>query len=297
MRKFILIPLSIVMIMQIFSSTFLTGVAEAPQMEWSRTYPRPPAVALDRYNVSHIDAGISFVQTSDGGYVILGTIEDSFYAGEHSGPNQNYSGIIIKTDPLGHLQWQKTNPTLLPSQLIFQTQNAGYLIISTGWYLNDFLFLIDPQGNIQSNKTLGVSISSALQTDDNSYILVGSNGKNIQLMKMDEECNLLWNKTLIDLTDNDPSSSIAETNDGGYFVVVESSNFLIREGVKDPNYWFIRTSSSGEVKFNKASNYAEAAIGQEQSPASLVDVFAIATNDGGYLLAGRAYRDSRVALV
>ena len=37
-------------------------------------------------------------------------------------------------------------------------------------------------------------------------------------------------------------------------------------------------------------------MGQEQSPASLADVFAIATNGGGYLLAGRAYRDSRVAL-
>ena len=141
-------------------------------MEWSRTYPRPPAKAFGKYNISHIDSGISFVQTSDGGYAILGSIEDSFYVGEHSGPHQNNSGIIIKTDSLGNLQWQKANPILSPSQLIFQTQNAGYLVISTDW-LNDYLFEIDAQGNLQSNKTLGVSISSALQTSYNSYILVG----------------------------------------------------------------------------------------------------------------------------
>ncbi len=290
-----MIPLIIVMIMYIASSTFSTGVAKEP-LEWSKTYPRPPVTTVDNYTIVHRDEGISFVQTADGGYAILGSIQDSFSVGEHSGPHQNNSGIIIKTDSLGNLQWQKANPTLSPSQLIFQTQNAGYLAISTDWLLNDYLFEIDAQGNIQSNKTLGVSIFSALQTSDNSYVLVGSNGKSIQLIKIDSEGTLLSNQTLMELTDFDPSISIAETNDGGYFIVIHSSNYYTVGGVKDPNYWFIKTSSTGEVQFNKASNYAEVIMGQEQSPASLIDVIAIATNDGGYLLAGRAYRDSRVAL-
>jgi hypothetical protein len=261
-----------------------------PQLEWSKTYPRPPVTTPDNYNITHIDEGSCFVQTSDGGYAILGSIEDSYYVGEHSGPHQNRTGIIIKTDSLGNLQWQKTDSILLDSQSIFQTEDLGYMIVRGGYLLK-----MDALGNIQSNKTIGVSISSALQTSDNSYVLVGSNGKSILLIKIDSENNLLLNKTLMELTDFAPSISIVEANDGGYFIVVKSSNFLIRGGIKDPNYWLIKTSSTGEVQFNKASNYYEVILGEEQSPASLAYAFTIATNDGGYLLAGRAYRDSRVA--
>jgi hypothetical protein len=250
-----------------------------------------PETTPDNYNITHIDGGSCFVQTSDGGYAIVGSIEDSYYAGEHSGSHHNYTGIIVKTDLLGNLQWQKTDSILLDSHSIFRTEDLGYMIVR-----GEYLLKMDAQGNIQSNKTMGVPISSALQTSDNSYVLVGSNGRSIQVIKIDSQNNLLSNQTLMELTDFNPSISVVEADDGGYFIVIHSSNYYTTGGVKDPNYWFIKISSTGEVQFSKASNYDGVLLGEEQSPASLAYAFAIATNDGGYILAGRAYRDSRVAL-
>ena len=117
------------------------------QLEWSKTYSRPPATTPDNLTITHIDGGYRFVQTSDGGYAIVGNIMDSFYRGQHSGGNSNYSATIIKTNSAGNLQWQKIDSKLMESKAIFQTKDSGYIIFTRSRFL-----MTDAQGTIQSNK-------------------------------------------------------------------------------------------------------------------------------------------------
>ncbi len=65
------------------------GVSAEPVVEWEKTF-----------GGSDNDYGWSVQQTSDGGYII---------AGETRSYGTGYSDVyLVKTDPAGNLQWQKT---------------------------------------------------------------------------------------------------------------------------------------------------------------------------------------------
>jgi hypothetical protein len=63
---------------------------------------------------------------------------------------------------------------------------------------SSYLVKMNPQGNVGSNKTLGMYISGAKETKDGDFILVGlsSDYYTALIMKTDENGDVLWNKTL-----------------------------------------------------------------------------------------------------
>jgi len=126
---------------------------------------------------SNDDQGWSVQQTSDGGYIIAG-MTSSFDAGFHD-------VYLIKTDPNGNTQWEKTfgGSNYDFGFSVQKTSDGGYIIVgetsSFGAGSCDvYLIKTDPNGNLLWQKTFGGSDwdagYSVQQTTDGGYIIAGT---------------------------------------------------------------------------------------------------------------------------
>ena len=101
-----------------------------------------------------LEAGVSLIQTSDGGYAITG-LTKSFSAGGHD-------VYVVKLDASGNLQWTKTigGPESEEGNSLIQTSDGGYAItgftksFGTG-ELDVYLVKLNANGNLQWTKTIG----------------------------------------------------------------------------------------------------------------------------------------------
>ncbi|UCE73017.1 MAG: Ig-like domain-containing protein, partial [Methanomassiliicoccales archaeon] len=165
------------------------------------------------------DGGFSVQQTSDYGYIITG-----FTMSYGSGDQDVW---LIKTDPSGVEQWNKTFGGINNDfgYSVQETSDGGYII--TGWTRpygasNEDVWLIktDNLGNEQWNKTFGgISYDrgySVKQTSDGGYIITGytrsyeTSDEDVLLIKTDSSGN--WNPdgnlTSINLLSGQNASSI-----------------------------------------------------------------------------------------
>ena len=146
------------------------------------------------------DEGSSIIQTSDGGYAIVGWT-NSFGAG-------NYDVYVVKLNAQGNLQWTRTigGTNQDGGWSIIQTSDGGYAV--AGWTgsfgagdLDVYVVKLNGQGNLQWTKTIGGVNedrgNSILQTDDGDYIIAGwtrsfgSGTYDIYIVKIDAQGNLL----------------------------------------------------------------------------------------------------------
>ncbi len=207
---------------------------------WNRTYGGP-----------EIDLARSLVQTSDGGYAILG-ITRSFGAGK-------VDFWLVKTDADGILQWSQTygGPEDDFALNAVETSDSGYALIGNtvtyGAGGSDFwLIKTDSTGNELWNKTYGGPGSESglclVQTIDGGYALTGSTAsygagdQDFWLVKTDADGNTLWNKTYGG-TENDGAYFLVETSDGGYAVLGTTESY----GAGDQDFWLVKTDEYGVV--------------------------------------------------
>jgi len=109
---------------------------------------------------------------------------------------------------------------------------------------------------------------SVQQTTDGGYIVTGykersDSGRDIWLIKTDENGNEEWNKIFVD--DDSSSStgfSVEQTIDGGYII----------GGGQSGNSWLIKTDENGDEEWNQVLN---GSLGHIQQ-----------TSDGGYIIGG-----------
>ncbi len=144
---------------------------QAPQLEWSKTFTRPLRTVTYggiNYTVGHHDFGNCFVQTSDGGYAVVATLEDS-YAPPHTGGIHNYTYLIIKMNSSETIQWEREVPLYREARSISQTRDEVYIIVASADVLKT-----DSQGNIQWSKAFGMQILCVFQASDEGYVVVGT---------------------------------------------------------------------------------------------------------------------------
>jgi hypothetical protein len=172
------------------------------------------------------DEGRSVQQTSDGGYIMIGTTLPS-EPGFHD-------VLLIKTDANGNELWSKTlggSQSDYGSQ-VRQTSDGGFIIAGGtdsfgGGETDVYLVKTDASGVELWSKTFGGSDydsgASVQQTSDGGYIIAGytnsfgAGGGDAYLIKTDASGDELWSKTFGG-SNTDQGDSVQQTTDGGFIV-------------------------------------------------------------------------------
>ncbi len=238
------------------------------------------------------DSAASVQQTSDGGYIIVGTTS-SYGAGIYYHTNGT-NAWLIKTDANGNLIWDRTfggqaNDSAASVQ---QTSDGGYIIAGTtssygaGIYYhtngtNVWLIKTDYKGTRLWDRTFGGtgydSAACVQQTSDDGYIIAGitssygAGGTDAWLIKTDANGNRLWDKTFGG-TGYDSAACMQQTKEGGYIIAGTTTSY----GAGGTDAWLIKTDANGtrlwDRTFGGPANDSAASVQQ--------------TSDGGYIIAG-----------
>jgi uncharacterized delta-60 repeat protein len=155
------------------------------------------------------DGAHSIIQSSDGGYVVVGSTE-SFGAG-------GWEMYIVKLDSSGNVQWTKTigGPAFFDDAVsIIQSSDGGYVVSgytnSFGAGGDDFFVVkLDSSGNVVWAKTIGgigddAWGDSIIQSSDGGYVVVGhtqsfgAGGVDIYVVKMDANGNVCFSQNITD---------------------------------------------------------------------------------------------------
>jgi hypothetical protein len=225
-------------------------------------------------------------QTTDGGYILGGysSSNRSFEKSENSKGGFDY--WIVKLNCKGNIEWDKTiggNSDEILTSLV-QTRDGGYFIggysisgvsgdkTQPGKGCYDYWVVkLDSHGQILWDKTVGGSswdyLEAVEQTSDRGYILGGysysdsscdksANNKgstDYWIVKLNISGTIIWDKT-IGGTGNNILSSIHQNADGSYIAGGSSSSAEIKpdHSSTDFDYWIVKLTSMGEMKWDKA---------------------------------------------
>ena len=255
------------------------------------------------YGKDEIDGSNSVLQTSDGGYIMMGYTQ-SFGNGGHD-------VWLIKTDSNGNKKWDKFygGSGSDVGYALIDAADGGYIILgetySYGSGLNDiWLMKTDPEGNKEWSKTFGgegLEKGLSIQpTIDGGYIIAGittSSGKGKEdawLIKTNSQGDEEWSKTFGG-SKGDGVRSVRQTSDGGYIMTGYTWSFVVT-GVKKKKFgfftaiirmffkkkskeevWLIKTDSQGNREWHRTYGGKKNESGRS----------VLQTSDSGYIIAGK----------
>ena len=223
------------------------------------------------------DVAFSLIQTSDGGYALVG-FTFSYGAGG--------SDIwLVKTDNNGQHQWNTTFGGIEDDDAssVIQTSDGGYAVLGETHY--DFwLVKTDSDGRHEWNTTFGGTSNeyavSLIQTDDSGYVLAGYTGSfgagwhDLWLVKTDSNGQHEWNTTFGG-TEDEYGGFLIQTSEGGFAVV----GFTYSYGAGSSDIWLVKTDSNGQYEWDTTFG------GRDAETALSV----IQTSDDGYIIAGNTW--------
>jgi hypothetical protein len=181
---------------------------------------------------ANIDIGRFVSQTSDGGYILVGTTQ-SFGAGNHD-------IYIIKTDAGGNVVWSRTcgGVDLEDVQYAQELAEGGYIVAgetrSFGAGGTDmFVITTDENGDVVWARTYGGTeeddAASAQQTTDGGFIIAGKThysvgvNREAYLIRTDSDGNISWGRVLSINNQTGYAHCVQQTDDRGYIVVGETN--------------------------------------------------------------------------
>lgn len=220
---------------------YLSGAQTIPPIQWQKCL-----------GGTGFDYGNDCLQTSDGGYMIIGS--GSSNDGDITGNNGGSDIWIVKLNLLGTIEWQKTygGSGNEWKAKISKTPDAGYIFICT---------------------------SNSVDAD-----VTGNHGmRDIWVVKIDAIGTMQWQKSLGGSNDED-NGSIKTTADGGYILAgyTLSNNGDVTGNHGNGDAWIVKLASTGTVIWTKCYG------GAEYDEASDV----IETNDGNFVFAGHTYSNN-----
>lgn len=192
--------------------------------------------------------GNSVKQTADGGYIVTyGVSEDV---------------ALIKTDSLGNKVWERKFGFSFneAGESVELTADGGFIIVGSSmsqYVINEAYILLiktDQHGNAEwykifneYQKNYGYSIK---QTKDEGYIISGmtssneAGGNDVLLIKTDVSGNQTWSK-LFDINSNDCSYSVIQTSDKKYVIAGQTEEY---DFGSDSDILLIKTDEDGNIE-------------------------------------------------
>jgi hypothetical protein len=263
------------------------------------------------------DTAQAVVQTSDGGFAVLGYSNsiDGDLVGKTTAVNDYW---LLKLDAEGNLQWNKTYGGSKDDrgQSVVQTSDGGYAIV--GYAMSDdgdgsnnegfhdnWILRLDANGNILWEKSFGFSghdhSYDVIETSDGGLFFTGfldvtssggegNTGKGNYLTrhgvgefwgtKLDVDGNLVWRR-YFGGTNNDRSFGVLEANDGGLLMVgaSESNDFDISNSKGSYDFWVVKVSNTGALLWERSFG----GTGIDKS----YDI--VKTNDNAYVITGNTF--------
>jgi hypothetical protein len=268
-------------------------------LQWSKTY-----------GGTNDDRGNDIIQTSDGGYAIIGysssTDED---VNENAGQRDYW---LLKLDSFGNISWQKSYgySGIDVGHNVLQTNDGGFFITgvldvtASGGEGNtsrtasrhaggDYWALkLDASGAIEWSKYYGGGFTDtpydAIQTND-GYIIIGSSDSDdvdiadnkgtydFWVVKISNTGNIIWEKSFGG-DEIDEARAITSANDGNYVIAgdTRSNNTDVSQNNGAADLWLIKISPNGDLLWEKT--YGGSSFDVARSIEN--------TEDNGFLIAG-----------
>lgn len=170
---------------------------------------------------SHQDLASSIKQTSDGGYIVVGSAfsNDGDVTGNHDGTDS----WVVKINEAGAIQWQKAlgGSKVDEATSVIQTTDGGYLVL----------------GITASNDGQVVGYHPPTNTGPGEVPI----SYDYWVVKLNATGNILWQKCLGG-SKSDEASSVIQTSDGGYAIVggSQSNNGDVTGNHGDYDIWVVK---------------------------------------------------------
>lgn len=269
-------------------------------LEWNKTY-----------GGSGDDRGRDVIQTSDGGFALLG------YSDSTDGDVTITQGLrdfwVVKTDPFGNISWQKSFgfSGIDEGTKILETSDnhlllSGVLDVSASGGQGDFgrfstkhaggdywSIKITSNGELIWSKFYGGSFTDSpreiVENNRNELIVVGSSDSNdvditnnkgsydFWIVKSTHEGTIIWEKSYGG-SEIDEARGIVRSEDGGYVIVgdTRSNDQDISSNNGAADLWMIKIDESGNLLWNHSFGGSSFDVSR-----SIVKTF-----DNGYVVSG-----------
>lgn len=244
---------------------------------WSKTY-----------GGSGEDIGHKVIETSDGGFALVGYSQSS--DGDASANQGLHDNWLLKLDNQGNILWEKSYGYAGHDHAysLIQTNDGGYFmtgfldVTASGGEGNNrnsisdrrhgigefWCHKLDANGNIQWQRYFGGTNNDrsydVVQADDGGYVVTGfsesddfdiSNNHgsyDYWVIKIDTQGNLLWEKSFGG-SEIDQARAITKTNDNSYIIAGNSfsTDGDIVENLGGSDFWLIKINDSGELVWSK----------------------------------------------
>jgi len=253
------------------------------------------------------DFGTSIEQTSDGGYIAIGSSKST--DGDISNPVGIFNIWVIKLNSAGVIEWEKSYGGSLGNlgASIKEIPSGGYIfagqsnsidgdVTSNNGNYDMWVVKIDVNGTIVWENSYGGSdfdyASDVHPTTDGGYVISGTTLSNdgdvtgfhgtrdFWVVKTDQFGNIEWQNALGG-SGYDTSSSVVETLDNGFLVFGTTGSYDgdVTHNHPGSDMWLVKLLPNGQIDWQNSygSNYADNGF------------YASQTQDGNYFISGRAY--------
>lgn len=215
----------------------------------------------NEYTEYHSD---SIQQTSDGGYVF---VFENVYGGAGG-----YDYGIARLSADGKLQWAKDfgGSSGEAPKAVIQTADLGYLVAGHSYsyrtgtsYCDIVVIKLDADGDLEWQKNYGgtgsdenpeaLAVALDGQGYPDGYILAGATtsfgagGRDIWLLRLENNGNVRWQKTLGAESGNEYARAIYPVN-SGFWLAASTTSF----GAGGSDVWIVKLAADGSVLWERA---------------------------------------------